>query len=184
MFASRSDQKFFPTLSCSRLPSRRSAFAPVVNHFCTLLGCVVLVDLTSAGMVAPQPPKSGKDRDARKKLPDASPVILCVPPPIIFWSCSATPAARQGDRVCKLAPQRFDHFALQKEEELSEEDKQVQENLELMVERVKDVDVTIQKIATAAIAAEIRCTPTLTCPCPLTAFHHTSYLLPASSTPW
>lgn len=46
---------------------------------------------------------------------------------------------------------------MQKEEELSEEDQQLKENLELMVERVKDVEPGVQKMAIAAVAAEIKC---------------------------
>lgn len=45
---------------------------------------------------------------------------------------------------------------LQEPEDLSEEDKELQENLLLLVERTKDVDAQVAKMAIQAIADEIR----------------------------
>lgn len=42
------------------------------------------------------------------------------------------------------------------EEEISEEDKQLKENLELMVERAQDADPAVQKLAIESISKEIR----------------------------
>jgi len=50
---------------------------------------------------------------------------------------------------------------LQEEEELSEEDQQLKDNLDLLVERVKDVEPGVQKLALQAIASEIRYEPSL-----------------------
>ena len=50
---------------------------------------------------------------------------------------------------------------MQEEEELSEEDQQLKDNLDLLVERVKDVEPGVQKLALQAIASEIRYEPSL-----------------------
>ncbi len=42
------------------------------------------------------------------------------------------------------------------EEELSEDDKKLKEDLELMVERVGDVDTGVQKLAIESLGTEIR----------------------------
>jgi len=100
------------------------------------------------------PSKNKKEEVSKRALNNQCSVHMPIHVPLNSNESSEVPPITKKTLITykKNAPPSL----LQKEEELSEEDQQLKENLELMVERAQDPDPGVQKLAIESVANEIR----------------------------